>query len=55
MDETFLDRLASGELGCFVDPKVTKMVQTGLERSLVPDVAGFVGLRESVPPLCRMG
>jgi peroxin-6 len=26
-----------GELGCWVDPHVTRMIQTGLEQSRVPD------------------
>jgi hypothetical protein len=28
-----------GEMGCWVDPRTTKMIQTGLEQSRVPDVA----------------
>jgi peroxin-6 len=39
------ESLAAGELGCIIDPKITKMVQTGLEKSLVPDTAGFLNLR----------
>ncbi|KPV72060.1 uncharacterized protein RHOBADRAFT_39809 [Rhodotorula graminis WP1] len=38
-----LDRqLEDGALGCFVDPKVTKLLQTGVERGRVPDVAGWM-------------
>lgn len=49
--EFFSDQLSAGDFGCFVDPRVTKMVQTGLERSLVPDVAGFSGLRGFLCPV----
>ncbi|KAF6764934.1 P-loop containing nucleoside triphosphate hydrolase protein [Ephemerocybe angulata] len=30
-----------GELGCFVDPDVTRIVQAGLEHSRVPDVGAY--------------
>jgi peroxin-6 len=33
-----------GELGCWVDPKVTQMMQTGLEHSRVPDVVSYLGV-----------
>lgn len=46
LEDDLTIRVKSGQLGCFVDPKVTKLVQTGLERSLVPDVAGFMGMCE---------
>ncbi|GAA6055837.1 hypothetical protein JCM3770_004784 [Rhodotorula araucariae] len=40
-----LDRqLEDGALGCIVDPKVTKLLQTGVERGLVPDVGGWIGI-----------
>ncbi|GAA5839198.1 hypothetical protein JCM9279_002624 [Rhodotorula babjevae] len=43
-----LDRqLEDGALGCFVDPKVTKLLQTGVERGRVPDVAGWMGVAPS--------
>ncbi|GAA5940270.1 hypothetical protein JCM3775_004416 [Rhodotorula graminis] len=43
-----LDRqLEDGALGCFVDPKVTKLLQTGVERGRVPDVAGWMGIAPS--------
>lgn len=46
-EEVLNDALEAGEFGCLIDPKVTKMVQTGLEKSLVPDVAGYLNLREN--------
>jgi len=33
-----------GELGCWIDTFVTKMVQTGVENSWVPDVSSYLGL-----------
>lgn len=33
-----------GELGCYVDPVVTKMIQTGLEHSRIPDVTGYYNI-----------
>lgn len=36
-----------GELGCWVDSKVTQIMQTGLEHSRVPDVLGYLGIREA--------
>lgn len=48
-EEALLDQLDAGELGCYVDPYATKLLQTGLERSLAPDVAGFLGIREFDP------
>ncbi|RXW18100.1 hypothetical protein EST38_g7753 [Candolleomyces aberdarensis] len=30
-----------GELGCFVDPEVTRIVQAGLEHSRIPDVGAY--------------
>ncbi|KAF8334192.1 P-loop containing nucleoside triphosphate hydrolase protein [Cantharellus anzutake] len=40
-----------GELGCWVDSKVTKMVQAGLEHSRVPDVTSYLGIESSFVPL----
>ncbi|BGP11179.1 peroxisomal assembly protein [Rhodotorula toruloides] len=40
-------RLEDGLLGCFVDPKVTKLLQTGVERGRVPDDAGWLGIESS--------
>ncbi|BGP03261.1 Peroxisomal ATPase PEX6 [Rhodotorula toruloides] len=40
-------RLEDGLLGCFVDPKVTKLLQTGVERGRVPDDAGWMGIEPS--------
>ena len=34
-----------GELGCWVDPAITRVVQTGIEHSRVPDLAAYRGLR----------
>lgn len=39
-------RLETGDWGCYIDPAVTKLVQTGLERALVPDVDEFHLLRK---------
>ncbi|GAA5840290.1 hypothetical protein JCM11251_006686 [Rhodosporidiobolus azoricus] len=36
--------IEQGKLGCVVDPKVTKLVQTGVERGRVPDAAGWLGI-----------
>lgn len=33
-----------GELGCWVDPSVTHMVQTGVEHSRIPDLAMYLQL-----------
>ncbi|BGP35154.1 peroxisomal assembly protein [Rhodotorula toruloides] len=40
-------RLEDGLLGCFVDPRVTKLLQTGVERGRVPDDAGWLGIESS--------
>ncbi|KDQ12329.1 hypothetical protein BOTBODRAFT_34616 [Botryobasidium botryosum FD-172 SS1] len=40
-----------GELGCWIDPKVTKMVQAGVEHSRIPDVAAYMGLNNGCPAL----
>ena len=40
-----------GELGCWVDPAVTRMVQTGIEHARIPDVGEYLGLREFMGPL----
>ena len=37
-----------GELGCWMDPKTTKMVQVGIEHSRVPDSVDFFGLSTSL-------
>ena len=39
-----LDPLARGDFGFYIDPHSTIMVQTGLENSRVPNIAGFLGL-----------
>ncbi|KAL1947477.1 hypothetical protein VTO73DRAFT_14438 [Trametes versicolor] len=39
----------AGELGCWVDPSVTRMVQTGLEHARVPDMAQYLGIGQRVP------
>lgn len=33
-----------GELGCWVDTQSTKMVQTGVEHSRIPDVTAYLGI-----------
>ncbi|KZV61880.1 AAA-domain-containing protein [Peniophora sp. CONT] len=35
----------SGELGCWVDASETRMVQTGIEHSRVPDASAYMGLQ----------
>ncbi|GAA5903296.1 AAA family ATPase peroxin 6 [Sporobolomyces salmoneus] len=40
----FDEELESGALGCYVDPKVTKLMQSGLEKSRVPNDGGWLGL-----------
>ena len=37
---------AVGELGCWVDPSVTRMIQTGVEHARVPDMARYLNLRK---------
>lgn len=37
-----------GELGCLIDPTITKMVQTGLEHARIPNVRSFFDIRESL-------
>ncbi|GAA5959373.1 hypothetical protein JCM21900_000707 [Sporobolomyces salmonicolor] len=49
--EDYDEELESGALGCYVDPKVTKLLQTGVERGRVPDVGGWLGLADLPPPL----
>ncbi|KAI0043551.1 AAA-domain-containing protein [Auriscalpium vulgare] len=36
--------VAVGELGCWVDPAVTRMLQTGTEHTRIPDGTGYLGL-----------
>ncbi|GAA5888470.1 hypothetical protein JCM6882_008631 [Rhodosporidiobolus microsporus] len=36
--------IEQGKLGGVVDPKVTKLLQTGVERGRVPDAAGWLGI-----------
>lgn|ERR1700722_7742303 len=38
---------ASGALGCWVDSTVTKVIQTGVQHSRVPDLAGYLGIGQS--------
>ncbi|KAH9951413.1 AAA-domain-containing protein [Amylocystis lapponica] len=40
-----------GELGCWVDPAVTRITQTGVEHSRVPDTALYLGLAKTVAPM----
>ncbi|KAI0637344.1 AAA-domain-containing protein [Trametes polyzona] len=39
-----------GELGCWVDPSATRMVQTGIEHSRVPDVFQYLSIGQRIPP-----
>jgi peroxin-6 len=41
---------ASGELGCWIDSTVTRMVQAGTERSRIPDIATYAGTGQYVIP-----
>ncbi|THV08077.1 AAA-domain-containing protein [Dendrothele bispora CBS 962.96] len=41
----------AGELGCWVDTEITKMVQTGLERSRIPDVTLYLNQERLFDPL----
>ncbi|GAA6020420.1 hypothetical protein JCM10207_002101 [Rhodosporidiobolus poonsookiae] len=43
--------LEDGRLGCIVDPKVTKLLQTGVERGRIPDCGGWLGVPSSAPPV----
>jgi len=36
-----------GELGCWVDPSVTRMIQTGVQQSWIPDLGTYMELGES--------
>lgn len=36
-----------GELGCWVDPAVTRMVQTGVQHSWVPDLGKYIEMGNS--------
>ncbi|KZT66717.1 AAA-domain-containing protein [Daedalea quercina L-15889] len=38
-----------GELGCWIDPSVTRMIQTGVEHAKVPDMARYLNIKGSVP------
>lgn len=38
-----------GELGCWMDPSFTRLVQTGMENAFVPDVDSFLGISERFP------
>ncbi|KAK4048422.1 peroxisomal assembly protein [Microbotryomycetes sp. JL201] len=43
-EEELRDQLDAGGLGCIVDPTVTKLLQTGIEHALVPDMCGFLSV-----------
>jgi peroxin-6 len=47
----FEEELESGLLGCYVDPKVTKLMQSGVEKSRVPNDGGWLGLRKFLLPI----
>ena len=36
--------ITTGEWGCWVDPAITRIVQTGLEHSRVPDISEYLGI-----------
>lgn len=38
-----------GELGCWVDPSVTRMVQTGVQHSWIPDLGIYFELGNYKP------
>ncbi|RDX45475.1 AAA-domain-containing protein [Lentinus brumalis] len=40
-----------GELGCWIDTSITRMVQTGIEHSRVPAMAQYFGTAYILPPL----
>ena len=40
-----------GELGCWVDTAVTRMVQTGVEHSRVPDMGGYLSVGTHIRPV----
>lgn len=37
-----------GELGCWVDASITRMIQTGIEHSRVPDLRSYLNLGKSI-------
>jgi hypothetical protein len=41
--ESIYAQCKSGELGCRVDPAVTRVIQQGIESSRVPSLAGLSG------------
>lgn len=48
-DVELLDHYAAatmGELGCWIHTQVTKVVQTGVENSWIPDVGAYLNLGE---------
>lgn len=38
--DAYLDS-TMGELGCWIDPAVTRLIQTGVEHSRIPDVGTY--------------
>ncbi|KAH8108501.1 AAA-domain-containing protein [Phellopilus nigrolimitatus] len=44
MDADVFSGSISGELGCWIDSSVTRVVQTGIEHSSVPDVVSYMGI-----------
>jgi len=42
-----------GELGCWMDPAVTRMVQTGVQHSWVPDLGKYIEL-DPMSPRCHL-
>lgn len=43
-----------GELGCWIDSAITRVIQTGLEHSRIPDVVAYMGLGQSLFPLASL-
>jgi peroxin-6 len=38
-----------GELGCWINPETTRLTQSGLENSRVPELDTFLGISEFNP------
>ncbi len=44
LSHDFYEGSTFGELGCWVDPTTTRIVQTGVEHSRVPDIMSYMQL-----------
>ncbi|KAF8738589.1 hypothetical protein AX14_010893 [Amanita brunnescens Koide BX004] len=49
--ESIYAQCKSGELGCRVDPAVTRVIQQGIESSRIPSLAGLSGLWHDIHPV----